>query len=426
MASPRVTVEAPPRKAPRGGLFSVANVIDGNIPHLGAGVQYMARGCAFPQLAPGLCWAAINPETIIRTNYVTSPQITSAGVGWSLPAGPESYSPAGMTIAGPFAAGTVAQASWSVGDTPTDTQFMGSVKVTYTSAGTDPITLHLELFDFNGETAGSAVTFAPGETKTLIVGPRNRDGESNQGLKVVAETAVPADSSVTINQALLEATTDIGGYFDGDSVEEPPYEARWAGAANASRSLMAEQILTKTPEGIGHSDFGSFALYAGVECFLSSDDGDYEARARELLLEGEQKVVEEIFEANVLSTLPTYSLPATFYHPVSNGEYILGKTYPALGTIHASRGDVAGWFGESMVEHEADWSVVTGQGTPVANGAGYSKGNFYVTGQVTIWRGGVATYVVADHLTNRRMAIAERVYVIGYDCVGYKIPSGGN
>lgn len=56
MAS-RITVPTPARRPYRGGLMSVAEVLDSTDPHFGQGVQFDQDSCAMPKLAPGDCWA---------------------------------------------------------------------------------------------------------------------------------------------------------------------------------------------------------------------------------------------------------------------------------------------------------------------------------------------------------------------------------
>lgn len=421
MADPKVTVETPPRKPIRGGLFGHANIVEQGA-HIGAGVQYIRENCVFPQLTPGLCWADILPVDVERTNFVTGPQITSATQGWGDAGGAVSYSAAGQQIDGEIATGTnVAVKSVDISAAPADATFSGSLDVTFANTGAESVTLRLDLYDPNGGVTapGAPQVFAPGATHTLVTGALDPTGSSVRLVLVVDTDVVPATGSVTINHALLEAAAVPGVYFDGSSAIAEPQFVRWTGATNGSTSQIYVFVTAKTFEGIDFVSFGSFVLHSGVECFLNGDDGDFEARARRQLAQGEQQAVERIFEENVLANLPVVT--SQFSDVLPEAEVWLAQNYPALGTIHARRDQVADWFEQDALEHDAAWNVFTRQGTPVANGAGYRDSAVRLTGQVTIWRGAVQSYVANDLTTNRRMAIAERIYVIGYDCAGVEL-----
>lgn len=57
-------VATPERKSPRGGLLAVANVVDDSTGRTGMGVQYIEAGCSLPVVAPGLCWAVLEPPQV--------------------------------------------------------------------------------------------------------------------------------------------------------------------------------------------------------------------------------------------------------------------------------------------------------------------------------------------------------------------------
>lgn len=72
-----LTVPVPLRRAPLGGLLSVANVIDTDDPHILQGVQYVPEGCEFPLLTPGSCWATVNPPDVPDPEDPEGPDISA-------------------------------------------------------------------------------------------------------------------------------------------------------------------------------------------------------------------------------------------------------------------------------------------------------------------------------------------------------------
>lgn len=56
-----LTVPTPERRPYKGGLLSVANVVDVTDGHFAQGVQFIPENSAMPQPAPGLCWTTLDP-----------------------------------------------------------------------------------------------------------------------------------------------------------------------------------------------------------------------------------------------------------------------------------------------------------------------------------------------------------------------------
>lgn len=184
----------------------------------------------------------------------------------------------------------------------------------------------------------------------------------------------------------------------------------------------------------GTKDFGGvpqgetilhFPLYGAVECFMNPDT-DYEALASESLTAGEGVVLEHVlyewFVANAGAAVPAPG--ASVLGAVGLAEQLLSTSIPELGLIHMNR-FIATLASQQYLLLPTGTTV---QGTPVANGGGYvadldagyptgaEQSELFITGGITIWRGGINTTTVNDPTKNRTMAIAERSYAVAIDC----------
>lgn len=91
-----LTVPTPTRQAPRGGLLSVANVIDTADGHILQGATYVPESCDFPALTPGSCWATLNPvdendDPILEKSFSAIGDPVTTTVSFLLHAGVECF-----------------------------------------------------------------------------------------------------------------------------------------------------------------------------------------------------------------------------------------------------------------------------------------------------------------------------------------------
>lgn len=99
-------------------------------------------------------------------------------------------------------------------------------------------------------------------------------------------------------------------------------------------------------------------------------------------------------------------------------EKLLGQGYMGTGVIHMDR-LTATVLSDNLVQRGSQ--LVTTIGTPVVVGAGYdydntTAGAIFGTGALAVRRGTVATYTAWNLAINDQLALAERTYVVGWDC----------
>lgn len=188
---------------------------------------------------------------------------------------------------------------------------------------------------------------------------------------------------------------------------------------------------TKTPSQVSVVSGAPFSIYKTVECQdLIEDDS---AWAREALALGEAHAVESAFMQAVLAQ-PTTVLPnGTTAVSLINGIALLegyaADVYGASPTLHMPRSVATRAAAHDGITPGLDWTMTTLQGSPVANGGGYSlnlgptgapapagQAWLYVTGAVTLVRGSVQVHRVLDHTVNNQVTLAERTYVPSVDC----------
>lgn len=156
-----------------------------------------------------------------------------------------------------------------------------------------------------------------------------------------------------------------------------------------------------------------FGAYAGVECFL--DGLDYEANARELLANGEDRVIEEGLN-DWLATATSDGTLATITAAVAAADNLADKEYPGLPVLVMNRGDAAQAFADGVLDADAEGNLWTGNGTPVLSSSSITAGKVYATGSITVLETVVGTFRTQILAENREFAIAEKVFAILVDC----------
>ena len=184
-------------------------------------------------------------------------------------------------------------------------------------------------------------------------------------------------------------------------------------------------------EGAGWgTGYSPIAAYFGVECFAGSDS-DFSARAEAGLVTSEGQFLDAAFYTVVLSEASTtLTAQASILEAVAEAENYADKMYDAsdleslAGTgytgrpiIWMNRGDAVLAKAADAIEGDGAGALFTVNGTPVAAAGDIPAGTIYVSGQVTIYRSRTVTTGAVEFAYNREMAIAERVYAFGVDCM---------
>jgi hypothetical protein len=166
-------------------------------------------------------------------------------------------------------------------------------------------------------------------------------------------------------------------------------------------------------------------VYDGIDCeWVGAPADHYESRVRAGLALKEQKAIEKHIETLIAAMATDITTGA----PVSPGEAIglleewLSENYEGAGLIHMSRKSATWACGGDWVGVGLDGTLSTCQGTPVANGAGYSPTDDYIaaTGQITLLRGPVMVNSVPGMNVGVECVpprvVAERTYVPLIEC----------
>lgn len=160
-----------------------------------------------------------------------------------------------------------------------------------------------------------------------------------------------------------------------------------------------------------------FVVYAGqkVSGGMTPSEGEQRAEARLALVE--QTGVEKGLWEQLGSVVPGVSAasPAAALAAV---EEALATGYAGLGVIHMSASMATMLGAQNLVT--SGGRVTTIVGTPVAIEAGVpiaSKDTIVGTGAVVVRRGTVLSFSSFDMAINDVLAIAEREYLVGWDCL---------
>lgn len=360
MATPRVSITAPPVTPRPFGLFSAAVVEDDDTPHWQLGIQYEVDHCGPAYDSTGACQPSPDFGTLsVSVDDAALAVITAAGM--------------------PEGTYTV---DW--GD------------------DTEPVS--------GADTAldGLDHTYAdPGDYTVLVTGPR--------GYTAVVTVTVTADTPT--------------GPFDADVV-----------------------VVKTATEGIDVVEGDPFVVLHNFSCKAPGSFDRGAERARDALRLGEQRAVETVVSRQLAATANATDLtPAGgAVHPVDGLailEAYLGASYGGVGVVH-SPVDVTTVLTTLGAVVRQGTRLETVQGTYVASGGGYDNHSpegvaadageawVYATGQVLIRRAAtvdVVSQIATSPATNVFNALAERTYVVTWECVtvavlvttSYGTPDGG-
>lgn len=213
---------------------------------------------------------------------------------------------------------------------------------------------------------------------------------------------------------------------------------QWQSQACGATKITTGPCIEPEREGLTPDDYCSVSQYDPFTIYAYNDDAvightlaEHQANAVQRLIATEQRSVEE----QMWSLLGTGATALTAV-PAGNGGLVLGfleqflaQNYGGQGVLHMSR-LVATYLWEYL---EVQGGIlVTKLGTPVIAGAGYDNvidppGNdfeIFASGPVVLYRGDIDTRQNAvDRATNQTSIIAQRDYVVGWDCVAYGVTS---
>lgn len=175
-----------------------------------------------------------------------------------------------------------------------------------------------------------------------------------------------------------------------------------------------------------------FTIYRAVECKDLTDDNV--SWALTALQFGESVGVERGLLRGTFVSPETVDLtPASGTLSLVNGvaalEGYAASHYGGTPILHIPRSVVTRGLARTVFMTNLDWTVATGQGTPVANGGGYEdnlgpdgtvpdagEAWLYITGHVTLLRTPVTSVQVPDVRNNNQQALAERQYTPLVEC----------
>lgn len=196
------------------------------------------------------------------------------------------------------------------------------------------------------------------------------------------------------------------------------------------------ETLCHTDEQVGEKTFDGqdsiierepFTVYATVKCGTVAN-GTLEDKVRRRLANGEQSVVEQAMGALLAAgATPVVPPGATIVDVVGEleqwlyGNAPIDQQYGNAGYLHASP-RLLSYAKEAELIISDGPILRTHMGTVWVFGGGYADdGTIYISGNVTVWRSPEVTVVpklqTLDKTTNQLYMLAEREYVVSYDCV---------
>lgn len=206
-------------------------------------------------------------------------------------------------------------------------------------------------------------------------------------------------------------------------------------------------------DGVPLVEASAFTVYGGYLCRLPGrpQQADIEDRIRQAIRLGEQRIVERTFWSGDLGNTPFLASPdavvlnavdpptaADALSPVAGIaalESFLRENYGGTGVIHAPAGAVPLLAHYNQLRPDGGAPLRTWLGTPIAAGGGYVINTgpdgtpappgtswLYATGPVAIRRGEIfinpnTVAQALNRTTNEVEILAEREYVIGFDCL---------
>lgn len=166
-----------------------------------------------------------------------------------------------------------------------------------------------------------------------------------------------------------------------------------------------------------------FAMYGGVKCFIGPDS-DLEERARRILVDGEDRMIEDRLEtyaaAGTALAAGTTLVGAVALIEQDMDDKYLGRGYLLMARSDAVRARAQG----ALIDPGLEPFPTTINGTPVVASGRVAPGTVYGLGATTVLRSPVQQMVTLDYRSNDEWQIAEAVYALVVDCA-YRVKSTG-
>jgi hypothetical protein len=210
---------------------------------------------------------------------------------------------------------------------------------------------------------------------------------------------------------------------------------QWQSQACSATKVTTGPCIDPEVEPLDKDDYCSVSQYEPFTVYAYNNDDvighsidEHLANTIQRLVATEQRSVEEqLWSSLVANSVSTISLTA-FNPGVVLGylEQQLAENYGGQGAIHMNRLTATYLWEYLQVQ---GGRLVTKLGTPVVAGAGYDalvspldEFTMFASGPLVIYRGDVDTRQSAlDRAINQASIIAQRDYVLGWDCVAYGV-----
>lgn len=212
---------------------------------------------------------------------------------------------------------------------------------------------------------------------------------------------------------------------------------QWQSQACSTTKVTTGPCIEPERGSLTPDDYCSVSQYDPFTVYAFNDDPvvghtmdeDLANTIQRLIATEQRSVEEQLWTLLGLGAVSTTALPAV-PAGVTLGylEQILAQNYGGQGVIHMSR--LVATFLWEYLEVQGG-KLVTKLGTPVVAGAGYDNivapgtdFTMYASGPVVLYRGDIDTRQNAlNRATNQASIIAQRDYVLGWDCVAYGVTS---
>lgn len=156
-----------------------------------------------------------------------------------------------------------------------------------------------------------------------------------------------------------------------------------------------------------------FGAYVGIECWLGGSD--YEADARRLLDQSEDRAIEQALDNYLESTTPAEA--DSLLDAIASADEDADGTYPGAPVIVMNRHDaVLAKAADAIDFHPDSGKLVTANHTPILASARITRGSVSVVGALTVLASPIQVHRVQHFELNREYAIAERAYALLIDC----------
>lgn len=215
-------------------------------------------------------------------------------------------------------------------------------------------------------------------------------------------------------------TAENGGLRVGQDVQIRPLNCETAfGTWPADPCEVVDPELRKEGDRVDGADpFEPVVPWAYDECDPQETNTESQSRALQTLRLREPLLVESDFATRLLIDDGAPVVVADIVEAVSALETELGEA-GYLGVIHASR-RWAAYAAQAQLIVRSGPILRTPLGHTWVFGGGYDAvlgATLVATGSVTVWRGGAVVNTALDPSINRRLSVAERNVVVGYECL---------